>query len=150
MGGRGPRTYFFAEPRRASGNRGLIGAYSILRIDAGRFHCALRPDPQPRTTTVEEHPSPNEDYSANYDQFRRGGRFWTSINVMPDFPSVAQAILNSYEAATGERLDGVILADPFAEAALLEATGPVQLPGYDVEIDADNVVAFTTNEAYSP
>ena len=47
------------------------------------------------------------------------------------------------------RLDGVILADPFAEAALLEATGPVQLPGYDVEIDADNVVAFTTNEAYS-
>jgi Protein of unknown function (DUF4012) len=77
------------------------------------------------------------------------GRFWTSINVMPDFPSVAQAILNSYEAATGERLDGVILADPFAEAALLEATGPVQLPGYDVEIDADNVVAFTTNEAYS-
>ena len=68
---------------------------------------------------------------------------------MPDFPSVAQAILNSYEAATGERLDGVILADPFAEAALLEATGPVRLPGYDVEIDADNVVAFTTNEAYS-
>jgi hypothetical protein len=43
----------------------------------------------------------------------------------------------------------VILADPFAEAALLRATGPVQLPGYDVEIDADNVVAFTTNEAYS-
>ena len=47
------------------------------------------------------------------------------------------------------RLDGVILADPFAQAALLEATGPVQLPGYDVQIDADNVVAFTTNEAYS-
>ena len=43
----------------------------------------------------------------------------------------------------------MILADPFAEAALLEAAGPVRLPGYDVEIDADNVVAFTTNEAYS-
>jgi hypothetical protein len=94
-------------------------------------------------------PSPNEDYSENYDLFRRGGRLWTSINVMPDFPSVARAILNSYEAATEKRLDGVILADPFAEAALLETTGPVQLPGYDVEIDADNVVAFTTNEAYS-
>jgi Protein of unknown function (DUF4012) len=68
---------------------------------------------------------------------------------MPDFPSVARAILNSYEAASGTSLDGVILADPFAEAALLEVTGPVRLPGYDVEIDADNVVAFTTNEAYS-
>ena len=152
MGAEGPRTYFFGaqNPAELRGTGGLIGAYSILRIDAGRFDFSpfvpIHNLAQPPLRSI---PSPNEDYSANYDQFRRGGRFWTSINVMPDFPSVAQAILNSYEAATGERLDGVILADPFAEAALLEATGPVQLPGYDVEIDADNVVAFTTNEAYS-
>ncbi len=152
MGAEGPQTYFFGaqNPAELRGTGGLIGAYSILRIDAGRFHFSpfvpIHNLAQPPLRSI---PSPNEDYSANYDQFRRGGRFWTSINVMPDFPSVAQAILNSYEAATGTRLDGVILADPFAEAALLEATGPVQLPGYDVEIDADNVVAFTTNEAYS-
>jgi Protein of unknown function (DUF4012) len=152
VGAEGPRTYFFGaqNPAELRGTGGLIGAYSILRIDAGRFHFSpfvpIHDLAQPPLRSI---PSPNEDYSANYDQFRRGGRFWTSINVMPDFPSVARAILNSYEAATGERLDGVFLADPFAEAALLEATGPVQLPGYDVEIDADNVVAFTTNEAYS-
>ncbi len=68
---------------------------------------------------------------------------------MPDLPSVAQAILSSYRATTGEDLDGVILADPFAEAALLKVTGPVRLPGYDVELKAHNVVDFTTNEAYS-
>jgi hypothetical protein len=152
MGAEDPRTYFFGaqNPAELRGTGGLIGAYSILRIDAGRFHFSpfvpIHDLAQPPLRSI---PSPNEDYSANYDQFRRGGRLWTSINVMPDFPSVAQAILNSYEAATGKRLDGVILADPFAEASLLEATGPVQLPGYDVEIDADNVVAFTTNEAYS-
>jgi Protein of unknown function (DUF4012) len=152
MGAEDPRTYFFGaqNPAELRGTGGVIGAFSILRIDAGRFHFSpfvpIHDLAQPPLKSV---PSPNEDYTANYDQFRRGGRFWTSINVMPDFPSVAQAILNSYEAATGTRLDGVILADPFAEAALLEATGPVQLPGYDVEIDADNVVAFTTNEAYS-
>ena len=152
MGSEDPRTYFFGaqNPAELRGTGGLIGAYSILRIDAGRFHFSpfvpIHNLAQPPLTSI---PSPNEDYSANYDQFRRGGRFWTSINVMPDFPSVARAILNSYEAATGTSLDGVILADPFAEAALLRATGPVQLPGYDVEIDADNVVAFTTNEAYS-
>jgi hypothetical protein len=33
---------------------------------------------------------------------------------MPDFPSVASVILDAYEASTGESLDGVILADPFA------------------------------------
>jgi hypothetical protein len=152
MGSEDPRTYFFGaqNPAELRGTGGLIGAYSILRIDAGRFRFSpfvpIHNLAQPPLRSI---PSPNEDYTANYDQFRRGGRFWTSINVMPDLPSVAQAILSSYEAATGRRLDGVILADPFAEAALLEATGPVQLPGYDVEIDADNVVAFTTNEAYS-
>jgi hypothetical protein len=152
MGAEDPRTYFFGaqNPAELRGTGGLIGAYSILRIDAGRFHFSpfvpIHNLAQPPLRSI---PSPNEDYSENYDLFRRGGRLWTSINVMPDFPSVARAILNSYEAATEKRLDGVILADPFAEAALLETTGPVQLPGYDVEIDADNVVAFTTNEAYS-
>jgi hypothetical protein len=152
MGAEGPQTYFFGaqNPAELRGTGGLIGAYSILRIDAGHFHFTpFVPIDRLGFPPLKSIPSPNEDYSANYDQFHRGGRLWTSINVMPDFPSVAQAILNSYEAATGERLDGVILADPFAEAALLRATGPVQLPGYDVEIDADNVVAFTTNEAYS-
>jgi hypothetical protein len=152
MGAEDPQTYFFGaqNPAELRGTGGLIGAYSILRIDAGRFHFSpFVPIHNLAEPPLRSIPSPNEDYSANYDQFRRGGRFWTSINVMPDFPSVAQAILNSYEAATGTRLDGVILADPFAEAALLEATGPVQLPGYDVEIDAENVVDFTTNEAYS-
>jgi Protein of unknown function (DUF4012) len=152
FGAEEPRTYFFGaqNPAELRGTGGLIGAYSILRIDAGRFHfSAFVPIHNLAQPPLRSIPSPNEDFSANYDQFRRGGRFWTSINVMPDFPSVAQAILSSYEAATGTSLDGVILADPFAEAALLEASGPVRLPGYDVEIGGDNVVAFTTNEAYS-
>jgi hypothetical protein len=153
LGAEGPRRYFFGaqNPAELRGTGGLIGAYSILRIDQGRFRFApFVPThllAQPPLDTI---PRPNEDFADNYDQFRRGGWFWTSINVMPDFPSVGQAIVSSYEAATGESLDGVILADPFALAALLEATGQVELRGYDrIQIDADNVVDFTTNEAYS-
>lgn len=152
LGTEEPQRYFFGaqNPAELRGTGGLIGAYSILKIDDGRFHFSpfvpIHNLAQPPLGSV---PPPNQDYAANYDQFRRGGRFWTSINVMPDLPSVAQAILSSYRASTGEELDGVILADPFAEAALLEVTGPVRLPGYDVELNADNVVDFTTNEAYS-
>jgi Protein of unknown function (DUF4012) len=152
LGADGPRRYFFGaqNPAELRGTGGLIGAYSILEIDDGRFsflpfasiHGLSR-------TPLKDLPAPNEDYARNYEQFRRGGRFWTSINIMPDFPSVARAILSSYEAATGEKLDGVMLADPFAEKAMLAAAGPVDLPGYDVEVDAKNVVDFTTNEAYS-
>lgn len=152
LGADEPRRYFFGaqNPAELRGTGGLIGAYSILRIDDGRFRFSpflpIHSLEQPPLRSV---PPPNQDYATNYNHFRRGGHAWTSINVMPDFPSVAQAILSSYEAATGEGLHGVILADPFALAALLEATGPVELPGYDFEIDADNVVPFTTNEAYS-
>jgi uncharacterized protein DUF4012 len=152
LGAEGPRRYFFGaqNPAELRGTGGLIGAYSILRIEHGRFHFTpfvpIHGLAQPSLRTV---PAPNDDYAANYDQFRRDGRFWTAINVMPDFPSVAREILSAYEASTGEHLDGVILADPFAEAALLESAGPVELRGYGIEIDADNVVAFTTNEAYS-
>ena len=152
LGADEPRKYFFGaqNPAELRGTGGLIGAYSILRIDDGHFHFGpvvpIASLPAPRLDQV---PPSNDDYAANYDRFRGGTRFWTAINVMPDFPSVAKEILNSYQVATGERLDGVILADPFALAALLAASGPVELPGHDISIDAGNVVPFTTNEAYS-
>jgi hypothetical protein len=152
LGAEGPRRYFFGaqNPAELRGTGGLIGAYSMLRIDDGSFRFGpFVPIHNLPTSRLDQVPAPNDDYTTNYDRFRGGGRFWTAINVMPDFPSVAQEILNSYRAATDEELDGVILADPFALAALLAASGPVQLPGHDVVIDARNVVPFTTNEAYS-
>jgi Protein of unknown function (DUF4012) len=151
LGADGPRRYFFGaqNPAELRGTGGLIGAYSILTIDGGRFHFThFTPIFSLSVRRPEDVPSPNADYARNYERFQRG-RFWTAINVMPDFPSVSREILGGYEEATGERLDGVIVADPFALASLLESTGPIQLPGYGVQIGADNVVAFTTNEAYS-
>jgi hypothetical protein len=99
--------------------------------------------------SVDEVPSPSEEYSRNYDQFRGEGRFWLAINLTPDFPTAAEAIVDAYEVAEGERLDGVILADPFALAALMRLTGPTTVPGLEVTLAADRVVAFTANEAYA-
>jgi len=152
LGADGPRRYFFGaqNPAELRGTGGLIGAYSILTIDDGRFRFSpFSSIYRLPSSPLGELPPPNEDFAENYNQFRGGGRFWSAINVMPDFPTVAQAVLTAYEAATGETLDGAIVADPFALAALLETAGPVDLPGYDVQIDAESVVPFTTNEAYS-
>jgi Protein of unknown function (DUF4012) len=150
LGADGRRTYFFGaqNPAELRGTGGLIGAYSLLHIDDGRFRFSRFEPIHSLAQPLTDVPPPNADYAA-YEQFRRHGLFWTSINVMPDFPSVAQTILASYEASTDTRLDGVIIADPFALAALLEATGPVEVPGYGTSVDADTVVPFTTNEAYS-
>jgi hypothetical protein len=68
--------------------------------------------------------------------------------MTPDFPSFAATMAEAYEAATGQHVDGVITADPFALQALLTSTGPTLIPRLDVRVSADNVVAFVTNEAY--
>jgi hypothetical protein len=91
---------------------------------------------------------PSRDYARNYDAFGGAG-FWQNINMTPDFPSAAVAIERLYEAGTGRSIDGVILADPFALRALLGATGPVNVPEIGRTLNADDVVAFTANQAYS-
>ncbi|MBI2237913.1 MAG: DUF4012 domain-containing protein [Actinobacteria bacterium] len=152
LGADGPRTYFFGaeNPAELRGTGGLLGAYSLLTIEDGRFLFSdFLPIQHLPQLGVEEVEPPNPDYARNYDQFRGGGRFWSAINVMPDFPSAAVAIRNAYREATGVLLDGVVTADPFALAALLEVTGPAEVPGLDFRVNADNVVDFTTNGAYS-
>jgi hypothetical protein len=97
---------------------------------------------------VRRVPSPSEQFARNYDAFRDDNGFWLNINMTPDFPTAAEAIRLALEHATGREIDGVVQADPFALQALLELTGSAEVPGLGITVDADNVVPFTTNEAY--
>jgi len=69
--------------------------------------------------------------------------------LTPDAPTSAEAILAAYEVATGTRLDGVIIADPFALQALLRVTGATVIPDLETRVTAANVVDLTANEAFS-
>ncbi len=146
----GERRYFFVaeSPAELRGTGGLWGAYSIVTVDGGRFDfSAFAPIQQLPDLDPDSLPAPNPDFRRNYDQYGGAG-FWRNMNMTPDFPSAARAALNAYEAYTKERLDGLIAADPFALQELLSVTGPTDVPGLNLSIDADNVVPFTTNEAY--
>ncbi len=150
LGVDGPRRYFLGaqNPAELRGTGGLVGAYSIMTIEDGAFDFGrFLPTQELPNFDVDDVQAPSEDYARNYNQFGGAG-FWLNINMTPDFPSAAQAILGSYEKATGVPLDGVIFADPFALEALLELTGPVRIPDLDVEVDAANVTRFLTNESY--
>ncbi|HEY6568295.1 MAG TPA: DUF4012 domain-containing protein [Actinomycetota bacterium] len=149
-GADGERRYFFVaeSPAEQRGTGGIWGAYSIVTVRDGRFHFApFKPIQRLPDLDVDQLPAPNPDYRANYDQYGGAG-FWRNMNMTPDFPSAARAVLNAYELHTGERLNGVMSADPFALQELLKVTGPRTVPGLDLKIDAESVVAFTTNEAY--
>jgi hypothetical protein len=150
LGQQGPKRYFFGaqNPAELRGTGGVIGAYSILTIDRGRFRFSdfheitLLPEFSPRQV-----PAPNPSYAHNYNRFGGAG-VWRNVNLTPDFPSAAQAIESAYRRAKGVSLDGVVVADPFTLADLLRVTGPVAVPSEGIQVSADNVVAYTTNLAY--
>ena len=77
--------------------------------------------PPPRRADV---PSPSQEYSDNWDFYRSGLGLWVNTNMTPDFPLAADALWLTYEATTGENVDGVIVADPFALKALMHVTAP--------------------------
>jgi hypothetical protein len=151
LGSKGTRRYFFGaqNPAELRGTGGLIGAYSILTVEGGRFH--LGPF-RSITTLPDVEPSeiepPGQDYGRLYDRYGGAG-FWRNINMTPDFPSAATAIERLYERVTGDGLDGTILADPQALASLMEVTGPVLDPATGRQVEAEDVVSFVTNEAYA-
>jgi len=152
LGADRPRRYFFGaqNPAELRGTGGIIGAYAILTIDRGRFRFTpfqpIQSLPAPEPAEV---PPRNTEYAANYDEFRTGGRFWLAINLTPDFPTAARVILDAYETLRGERLDGVILADPFALQALLRIVGPAWVPDLGRTVGPADVVRFITQEAYA-
>lgn len=150
-GGEGPRRYFVGaqNPAEQRGTGGLIGAYSILTMREGRLSLGPFRDAaslEDLGTGAVAPPTPA--FARRYDRYGGAG-FWKNINMTPDFPSAATAIERLYERTVGVSLDGTILADPAALASLVEATGSVEVPGAELELEADQVVPFLANEAYA-
>ncbi len=152
LGADGPRHYLFgaSNPAELRGTGGLIGAYAILTMDRGRFSFSdFRPIqslPRPNVNAV---PSPSQEYSDNWDFYRSGIGLWVNTNMTPDFPQAADALWLTYEATTGDNLDGVVVADPFALKALMHVTDPVEVGSTGIELTDKNIVPFVSNQAYA-
>ena len=151
LGSEEPSHFYFAAagPAELRGTGGLIGAYSIMTIKDGSVSFSpFGPVQELPVPALGDVPSPSEEFSRNYDRFRNANGFWLNVNMTPDFPQAAEAMLLALEDQTKLEIDGVVQADPYALQALLEMTGSAEVPGLDITVDADNVVPFTTNEAY--
>lgn len=93
----------------------------------------------------------------------RMGRFMQSVNLTPDFPTVAQTAARMWEERDKDSdIDGVVALDPVALANILEATGPVELvfeepgvgellerSGLPTSLTAENVVKTLLSDVYA-
>ena len=98
---------------------------------------------------VADVPSPSAEYWKNFDFYLSRKAYWLNLNMTPDFTLAAKAIWLSYQAATGETLDGVVVADPFALKSLMHVTGPVHVGQTGIAVSEHDVVPFVANEAYA-
>lgn len=71
---------------------------------------------------------------------------WRNLSASPRFPANAELAAAMWNELEGEAVDGVIVLDPISLAAILAATGPVEVDGRT--IDATGVVRELLFEQY--
>jgi protein-tyrosine-phosphatase len=147
LGADGPRRYLLAFQTNAEvrGTGGLLGAYGVLEADDG----VVRLRALGSNNDLENPPRLPVDLGPDFAQlYGRAPRLWVNANASAHFPYAARLWLASWERQHGQRLDGVVATDPVAIGDLLEATGPVRLPGGD-EVTAENAARLMLSDVYA-
>lgn len=143
---RGPSRYLLlaannAEMRAGAGTFLSVG---ILRAEGGDLE--LSDLQRVSAITVPDPPPPVEGDLAARWGWTNLNREWRNLGMSPRFDANAALASRMWAASTGEEVDGVISLDVLALAAILEATGPVELDRRS--IDAEAAVPFLLNAQY--
>lgn len=130
---------------RATG--GFISSVAVLTIaQDGTIDLSVLDsyDVDDLTRAYPAPPDPLRDYmAADLWLFR-------DANWSPDFPTAAQTAAALFAwGQHSQEVDGVVAVDQHAARLVLEALGPITIPGKDDPVSAENLVAFMY-QAWSP
>lgn len=136
-------------PAEARGFNGLVGNYLVVEAREGRVEIVAAGRNEELNALLVEADARIDEPSQYVDRW--GGfeveRLFQDVTLEPDFPSVARVAADLYEQATGLSIEGVAVADPYAIAAVLEVTGPVNAGGR--RLSSSNVADFLLVEQYA-
>ncbi len=150
LGQDGERRYLvlFTTPSETRFLGGFAGTYGIITATDGKVSF------EPSVSTGQLRAGQGERTLDQFPEFeaRHGrynlDRYFQNTTAAPDLPSNAEVTRALYEQSTGERIDGVMVIDPYAVAALLEITGPIEVEGLDEPLTADNAARYLLHEQY--
>lgn len=130
---------------RATG--GFVGSAGLLTINRGKieqfdYKSSYFWDDLNRSRA--QAPAPQSHYML------LGGWYLRDANWSPDIPTSAKVAEQFFLDDQNVQVDGVILLDPIAVKYLLEATGPIEVPGFAGKVDSQNFVATTYENIYGP
>ncbi len=149
LGSDEPRRYLvlLATPAEARELGGFVGNYLELIVDRGELsigEAGRIGDLHRRGPAVLPNP---DQYPLRYlaNDPEQWPQNWTGL---PDFPLVAKAVRGMYPSIGGSELDGVLYVDPVGMAALLELTGPVDVPEIGRTLDHTTMADYLLFEQY--
>ncbi|HEY1352852.1 MAG TPA: DUF4012 domain-containing protein [Ktedonobacteraceae bacterium] len=136
-----PRTFLVQTMDRAElrGTGGFTGQYGELTIHAGRVAPFTLTDIsllEYTNTSVTQGQLAPPAYRSWWPFANWGLR---DSNISPDFPTSAQLALDLYRQETGHAADGLLSFTPVMVEHMLSIIGPVQVPGYDTTVTAQNL-----------
>ncbi|MEQ1701031.1 MAG: DUF4012 domain-containing protein [Ilumatobacteraceae bacterium] len=157
------RRYFigFASPAEARGTIGVMGNFAIITIDNGAISRSEFGRINDLTNQLLDNQpfsiEASDEFHAHYANNGAGRsnsspaspKFISNVTMTPDMPSLGPVLAQLWVAAGHRAVDGVILLDPTALAGLLEATGPVTVPGLDAPLSSGTVEQFLLLDQYS-
>ena len=147
LGADGPRNYLvlFQNNAEIRATGGIPGALAVMRADRGKLSLVR----QGTASDLGIHQKPpiplTREETALYE--RKLGTYGADINFTPDFPRTAELAQAMWRVTKGQKVDGVLSADPVALSYLLEATGPVRVPG-GVTLSSGNAVDVLLSDVY--
>lgn len=154
LGASGPRRYLLVVPTPAEsrGSSGLIGSFGEITAVDGRL--ALERFGRTIELNSSGVPGPQRTISGPPDYLERYGRFevnqlWQNVTLTPDFPTAAAVMAELYPQSGGRPVDGVISADPFALAGLIQLTGPVTVDGWNEPITSESAPRILLHDFYA-
>lgn len=152
FGGDGDRRYFiaFTTPAEMRGLGGFMGNWGELQTIDGDPELVLSGRIEDlnfgaRLVPAELHGP--EDYIERYGRFDPQ-HYLQDVTFSPDMPSVAEVSADLYSQTVERPMAGVIVIDPYALAALLNFTGPIQLSNYPTPLTAENAADVLLREQY--
>ena len=129
LGTDGPRTYFVAGENNAEmRDQGAVLSWAILTANNGTF--SMTKSHSVGTLHIR-HPAPVRLPAGTLKAFGllNPTLVWQSVNATGDFPLSAVSMAAMYQQRTHHTVDGVIGVDPVVLSHVLEASGPVHIPG---------------------
>ena len=135
LGADGPRSYLvlFTSPAESRFLGGFTASYGVLSAVDGKVDLVvdgkisdLAASSDHRERSIEG----QDEFVTRYGRLSPQ-RYFQNLTASPDMATTSEVAASLFEQTTGTAVDGVIVVDPFGFAALLELTGPIEIPDRD-------------------